>query len=216
MSLRTLFVCLLIVSSVGNARSNMTTTATANTDLCPTLPAAEGYTLNQNYWTSKFWTDFRIQTQDGQRAGKITEKKLRMIRWGKVFRLKNAEGELVAYARKRVTPMFTKINIYNCHGRFIGGLRKNALRSMVQGQVANTFSVINERKQTISQSRKTEAANTEITFFDAQNSRVVAQARRPQINVVADTWDVQIYGDQNVFDPRLLLFAPVFKTASER
>ena len=180
---------------------------------CPALPSTGGYTLDQVYLT--WGTDFKVHSQEGEKVGIIREKKFRLNPYaGKAFKFYDGKGRLVAVARRRILAFLTKIDVYDCHGSFIGGLRKKVI-SKAQGQGANTFEVIDARKKMISQSRKTDTSASEITFYDDRGSRIVAQARRPQINVTTDSWDVQIYDDKGIFDPRLFIFAPVFKTSSE-
>ena len=176
---------------------------------CPMIAAAPAYQMKQVYLT--IGTDFDLYSTSGQYAGKIIEKVFNP-RPGKTFDLVDDKGQRVARARERFFSFFTKIDVFDCHKRFIGSLQKNYIRSKMD--IGSSYSILDAKNKVVGQSRKLDLLNSEITFYDTQQ-RIVAVAHRPVINVARDSWDVQIYADLATFDPRVFLFAPAFKTAKD-
>jgi uncharacterized protein YxjI len=152
-------------------------------------------------------TDFKI-VANGNRIGKIEEKTLNLT---KTFNILDINGNLVARSEQAMISWGTLIKIYDDNHKLIGSIQEKVMNSMFK--VYTEYKILDANGKLIAQSSKMEVGKA--TTFNISNSsgKQVCSMKRPFINILSDSWDVQFYGDN--IDRRLILFIPAYKTSRD-
>ena len=150
-------------------------------------------------------SDFHIKSGTNK-CGVVEE---RVLSWGKTFEyLMN--DTLVARAEQKVLSWGVDIEIFDNKKVKIGEIEEEILESMFS--IKTIYSIKDANGNIIGKSKKLDFFGTDIDIYDTDGS-VIATMRRPMINLLSDSWDINIKSDK--IDKRILVFIPCYKTSAD-
>jgi len=138
--------------------------------------------------------------------GQITEK---LISLTKSFTLTTPSGACVAKARSRILSWGTHIDVTDCEGRKIGGIKEEVFKSLLK--VHTTYTILNAADQEVAVSTKVDWISTSVTLTKPGGAAIATLDRR-FLNILSDSWKAHIQ-DAAAVDPRLLVMIAAYKTS---
>lgn len=170
---------------------------------CQTLP--NNFTIKQR--VVSFVTSFTI-TSNGTKYGEVSRNIMNLTT---TFSYKDANDKLVAKGKKQLVSWGTKIDFYDAKGTFIGALHENVFKSMFK--VYTSYEVIDKNGKKVAESEKMDIAKTKIVLTSTDGKKI-AKLERDLINILSDTWTVDIYQREKI-DVRILPIIVAYKTYSD-
>lgn len=150
-------------------------------------------------------SDFHIKS-GSNKCGVVEE---RVLSWGKTFEyLMN--GQLVSRAEQRVLSWGIDIEVFDDKKVKIGEIEEEILEGMFS--IKTIYSIKDSSGKVIGKSKKLDFFGTDIDIYN-MNGDLIATMRRPMINLLSDSWKINIMDDK--IDKRLLVFIPCYKTSAD-
>jgi|GEM_PF-1687139 len=179
----------------------------ATISAAPTLP--DEFTVHEEIISVRkllLDTDTFDLKAGGKPFGKIIEKFLTLT---KDFTFNDASGACVAKSHAKLISWGTHIDVSDCSGRPLGAIQEHVFRSLFK--VNTVYSILDGRGQEIATSEKVEWISTNLTLRKPGGA-VIAELRRPWLNVLSDDWDVKIQ-DHAAVDSRMIVLIAAYKTS---
>ena len=149
-----------------------------------------------------------ILMKNKTRIGDIQERTLRLT---PTFDLYNIDGKKVAQARQKILSLGSTIEVKDCEGKLIGTVRENIFKSFFA--TYSNYDVLDATGKVVATSEKVELLATHI-IVKSKKGEVIMTIKRPMINVLTDTWIVNIL-KKDALDPRIMTMMPAFKTSAD-
>jgi len=127
------------------------------------------------------------------------------------FSYTNANDKLVMKGKEQILSWGTKIDFYDANDNYIGAIHENVFKSIFK--VYTSYTVLDKDKKKIAESEKTDILKTKIILTD-NDGKKIAKIERDLINIVRDTWTVDIY-QRDKIDVRILPIIAAYKTYSD-
>jgi hypothetical protein len=137
---------------------------------------------------------------------KITQK---LISLTKSFTLTASDGTCVAKARSRFLSWGTYIDVTDCAGVKIGGIKEQVFKSLFK--VHTTYSILDAADNEVAVSTKVDWICTSMTLTKPRGGGVATLDRR-WLNILSDSWTVKVQ-DASAADPRLIVMIAAYKTS---
>lgn len=171
-------------------------------------PDSEQYTYKLSEDVISFGNDFTITSNKNENKGKVIEK---VFNFTTTFEYFDENGNLIARAEEAMFNLVTKINIYDNNNKLIGCIEYEIFENVLS--LENTYSIKDSNGNVIAKSRKLDFGTSNVDIYDTNQSKKFAKIYRPFINMITDTWYVQIHSD--IIDHRILMFIPCYKTSAD-
>ena len=150
-------------------------------------------------------TDMNINV-NGDKIGKIEE---RSLNWGKTFEYFDNTGVKKATGKEKVLSLVTTIEIFDENNQKIGTVEEEVLKGLFSFK--SYFTISDASGKLIGESAKLDWLSTDIEVT-SPNGELLCKIHRPGINIISDTWKVDITGN---IDKRLVVFIPCYKTSAD-
>lgn len=167
------------------------------------LPA--NYKLDQRIFS--WGTQFDI-TSGGRNYGTVEQKLFSLT---PTFQYKNPQGQVVATGKTSLFTWGTEIVFSDAQGKKIGSIKEKLFYSFTN--ITSLYEIYDAQGKKIANSKKVQFFSTQLTLSDTAGN-VQAIAKRPAINWLGDTWDVNSLNNSKI-DPRMLVMFGPFKTWSD-
>lgn len=177
----------------------------------PPTPAAENQELPNKFTIKERVISFVASlniTNDGLSYGRVSRNVLNLTT---TFSYEDANGKLVAKGKKELISWGTKIDFYDGNDNYIGAIHEKVFESMLK--VYTNYAIVDKNGITIAESEKTDLLDTDIILKDIEGNKV-ASLERDFINILSDTWTVEIYQREKI-DTRILPIIVAYKTYSD-
>lgn len=129
----------------------------------------------------------------------------------KSFTFKDAQENIQATARTRLITFGTKIDVKDGSGKLIGSIEEEILKSFLK--VTTTYRIEGPNGEILGQSEKIDFLSTDF-YITTKDGKSVARIHRPMINLIRDSWTVDLT-DKVSIDPRLVLMIAAYKTSTD-
>jgi len=143
---------------------------------------------------------------DGEKIGKVEE---RTLNWGKTFEYFDNTGTKKATGKEKVLSWVTTIEIFDENNQKIGTVEEEVLKGLFS--LKSYFTITDASGKLIGESAKLDWLSTDIEVT-SPNGDLLCKIHRPGINLISDTWKVDVTGD---IDKRLVVFIPCYKTSAD-
>lgn len=155
------------------------------------------------------WKNSLDVTVAGKDEGKVAES---VIQLSRTFTWTDERGKTAASASVAIISIGTDIYVYNGAGNRVGSIEERIFSRW--GKTWSGYDIKDARGNKIASSDKTEFMGTTITLT-APDGTKLAKLNRPWVNVMGDSWGIEVL-KPGVVDNRILVMIAAFKTAADR
>ncbi|MEI6117729.1 MAG: hypothetical protein WCP92_00195 [bacterium] len=208
-----LFCISMLYSCVGPVEQNNTISTDNNPENNQNTPnqSVQDQTLPNEFCIKEkvmsLVTAFTIEN-DGTEYGDVTRKIFSLTT---TFIYTDVNDKLVMKGKEQIFSWGTKIDFYDADDNYIGAIHENVFKSMFK--VYTSYTVLDKNKKKVAESEKTDILKTKIILKD-NNGEKIAKIERDLINLVRDTWTVNIY-QRDKIDIKILPIIAAYKTYSD-
>lgn len=176
---------------------------TVSPDSAPAPALPDEFTISER--AISLTDTFDIKS-DGASLGTITAK---LISLTKSFTYEDAKGVCVAKAHARLLSWGTHIDVTDCSGQAIGGIKENVFKSLFK--VQTSYAMLDAKGKELATSKKVDWISTDVTIRRPDGGAIAALHRRA-INIISDKWTVKI-SDHAAVDSRLIVMIAAYKSS---